>query len=236
MKEWRIIEYSEMSGRRNMEMDEEIFNECESGRGTPTLRFYGWSPWCVSIGRNQDYSVVNLEECKKAGVDVVKRITGGGALLHANEIAYSIISPSDQRLFKGSVEDSYRLTHGWLIIALRKLGIFAEIGEKNSNRVDVCFYSVSSYEIHVNGRKLVGSAQRRGKRAVLQHGSILLKSTSRLTARLLFPPEGIPRNKFRTALQRRSVGIYELIKDEIDKSKLVEILKETFIELFCSVI
>lgn len=215
-----------------MNIDAELFEECESGHGQPTLRFYGWKPWCISIGRNQTYSIVNMDECKQFGIDVVKRITGGGALLHAEEIAYSITGYSEQSLFAGNIAESYKLTHGWLVSCFHKLGIQVELNGKNPDRVDVCFSDVSSYEIHVNGRKIVGSAQRRGKRAVLQHGSILLKSNPLMTSRLLIPSDGESREQFYEHLRKRAVGLNELIRTGINKDALIATLLSVFNEQF----
>jgi lipoate-protein ligase A len=236
MKRWRFIGYAESPGEKNMKIDSELFMECESGHGQPTLRFYGWEPWCVSIGRNQSMSVVNMEGCRRAGIDVVRRITGGGALLHAEEIVYSIIGYSEQPPFGKGVAESYKLTHGWLISCFKKLGIQAELNDKNSGRVDICFSDVSSYEIHVNGKKLVGSAQRRGKRAILQHGSILLKSNPLMTSMLLNPPDGQSREEFYEHLKDRAVGLIELNGTLTDKDALIDMLLVRFNEQFGPVI
>lgn len=236
MKRWRFLGYSEETGEKNMKIDGELFEECESGNGQPTLRFYGWKPWCVSIGRNQSFSIVNMDECKSYGIDVVRRITGGGALLHAEEIAYSITGYTEQPLFAGSIEDSYKLIHGWLVLFFNKLGIQVEVNDKNPARVDICFSDVSSYEIHVNGRKIVGSAQRRGKRSVLQHGSILIKSNPLLTSKLLNPPPGMSYEQFYEQLTRRSVGLNELCRTGFNKDDLIVTLLSVFNEQFGSVI
>lgn len=236
MKRWQVIEYAENSGEENMKIDAELFMKCEAGYGQPTLRFYGWKPWCVSIGRNQSFSIVNMNQCKKNGIDVVRRITGGGALLHAEEIAYSIVGYCEQPLFTKDLTKSYKLIHGWLISCFRKFGIQSELGDKNSGRVDICFSDISSYEIHVDGKKIVGSAQKRGKRAVLHHGSVLLKSNPFLTSRLLIPPEAISREQFYENLKKRSTGLNELNGIEISRDLLIGTLISAFNEHFGPVI
>ncbi len=236
MKKWRFLGYSECSGEKNMEIDAELFRQCETGQGQGTLRFYGWKPWCISIGRNQSCSVVNMEECRRFGIDVVRRITGGGALLHAEEIAYSIVGYSEEPPFPRSIEESYKLTHGWLVESFHRLGIQAEVRGRNPARVEVCFSDISSYEIHINGRKIVGSAQRRGRRAVLQHGSILLRSNPLMTSRLLIPPEGGSQEQFYVDLKKRAVGLNELNGRVINKDTLIATMLSVFNEQFCQII
>jgi lipoate-protein ligase A len=104
------------------------------------------------------------------------------------------------------------------------------MGEKSSQRNEVCFLTISSYEIHAGGRKIVGSAQRRGKKAVLQHGSILLRSYPELTSKLLYPPENIPEEEFYLQLKSRSAGLFELMGSVLSRGKIIDLLIEAFNE------
>lgn len=234
---WRFIEYEKLSGKRNMEIDEGLFLDCELGSGLPTLRFYGWHPWCVSIGKNQDLSIVNIDECQRLGVDIVRRFTGGGALLHAEEIAYSVVAYiEDLPEVYRNVMESYHFVHRWLIYALKKIGIDVVFGKGSTKHVEICFSQTSHYELQVSGRKLVGSAQRRGRRAFLQHGSILLRANPEMTARVLNPPSGIDRDAFYAQLAHRSIGLLDICGDGLTIEDFVELLRNSFVEHLSSVV
>ncbi len=167
-----------------MALDEELLARAQAGEDRPVLRFYAWQPPAVSIGRFQkSETAVNAEACKRLGFDIVRRITGGRAVLHDKELTYSIIARTDNPLFPGTVLGTYKVIAAGLLAGLRNIGIPAEIvsrGGRYAERVDknakaaACFSSPSWYEILVQGRKIVGSAQRRVSGAFLQHGSILI--------------------------------------------------------------
>jgi lipoate-protein ligase A len=166
------------SGAENMAFDEAISQGIAEGVSPPTLRFYAWAPPCVSLGRNQPVRGVDLAACAERGYDVVRRPTGGRAILHTDELTYSIVAAPDHPLMAGLVLDAYlRISHG-LVAGLCRLGIIAEEAP-GSNRAgpDVsaaCFEVPSAYEIMAGGRKILGSAQARRARSVLQHGSLPL--------------------------------------------------------------
>jgi lipoyl(octanoyl) transferase len=177
-----------------MAVDEAIGRAVAEGIAPPTLRFYAWEPACVSLGRNQPLASIDRERCAARGYDVVRRPTGGRAILHTDELTYSIVAPPDHPLMAGMVLDSYlRLSHG-LVAGLRRLGVPAE-GAPGSNRAgpDVsaaCFEVPSAYEIVAGGHKLLGSAQTRRSTFVLQHGSLpLVGDVTRLVDCLAFASE-----------------------------------------------
>jgi lipoate-protein ligase A len=167
----------------------------QSGETMPALRFYTWDPPTVSIGRFQDMrAAVNAEACKELNIDIVRRITGGRAVLHRKELTYSITARSDDPLFPADVLGTYRVLASGLVAGLRNLGLAAEMvsrTKKNASLVEkrakdaACFSSPSWYEVLVNERKIVGSAQRRQKGAFLQHGSILLDYDPVLEAKVI---------------------------------------------------
>jgi lipoate-protein ligase A len=149
---------------------------------TPSFRVYRWAPPCISLGTNQDAKAVDLESCKKSGIDVVRRPTGGRAVLHDREVTYAAVFPEGTKAFLHSLSEIYDLVNRGLLRGLRLLGIPAEL-EKRS--LDIrnhyqsplsasCFSASAKHEILIHGKKLVGSAQRRLASGVLQHGSILL--------------------------------------------------------------
>lgn len=148
--------------------------------GRPSLRVYQWQPHCISLGYHQKTRTLDLEICANRGIDVVRRPTGGRAVLHAEELTYAVVLPPSEAE-AGSVESVYRLISRGLVVALNKLGVTAEFERRpldlhthyQSALSESCFSAAAKYEIVIRGRKLVGSAQRRFQTGVLQHGSIL---------------------------------------------------------------
>lgn len=147
----------------------------------PIMRIYQWQPWCISLGYHQSPSCVNLDRCRQDGVDVVRRQTGGRAVYHAEEITYSIVLPVGHD-FAASVSDTYHRISEGLAAGLRTIGIPAAFQKRTINlkahyetKISAsCFSAAALHEIVVQGKKLVGSAQRRMSQGVLQHGSILI--------------------------------------------------------------
>ncbi len=161
-----------------MAIDEAIGRAVAGRLAPPTLRFYAWTPPCVSLGRNQPLEGVDAARCAARGYDLVRRPTGGRAILHTDELTYSIAAPDDHPLMAGMVLDAYlRISHG-LVAGLQRLGIAAEEAPGASRAgPDVsaaCFEVPSAYEIVVGRQKLLGSAQSRRAGLVLQHGSLPL--------------------------------------------------------------
>lgn len=175
---WRLLRHPPAPGPENMAVDEAIAESIAAGLVPPTLRFYAWEPPCVSLGRNQPVAGVDLARIAERGYGIVRRPTGGRAILHTDELTYSIIASPEHPLMTGLVLDSYlRISHG-LVAGLRRLGIEAEEAP-GTNRAgpDVsaaCFEVPSAYEIVTGGRKVLGSAQARRSKSVLQHGSLPL--------------------------------------------------------------
>lgn len=193
--DWRlIIEEEARSGPANMAVDEAIALAAARGAVPPTLRFYRWDPPAVSMGRHQKIGDVNEAAIADRGFDLVRRTTGGRAILHIDELTYSAAAPAQEPRMAGGVMDAYlRLSNG-LLAGLESLGLAAE---KAAGHVragpDVsaaCFEVPSAYEITAGGRKLMGSAQSRRQGYVLQHGSLpLTGEITRLVDLLALPPE-----------------------------------------------
>jgi len=177
--EWRFINSGIADGYTNMAIDEAIMSCYSEVKRIPTLRIYGWNPPTVSLGYFQNIKkALNLEDCKKLGIDVVRRLTGGRAVLHQHEITYSIIIGEDYPDIPQSVVESYKFLCRGLIEGLKLAGanVSMECGKKNlrGESTQACFDSPSTYEIVYEGKKLVGSAQVRKNGVILQHGSILV--------------------------------------------------------------
>ena len=164
-----------------MEKDLELMEEVATGECPPTLRLYRWNPPAVSLGYFQDENeVVDMKACRDAGIDVVRRPTGGRAVLHDQELTYSIIVPEVHPFInKGGVIDAYRSISRGIVTAFNLLDIVAVLTPEEHNRAGLapgsCFDSSTAYEIQVDGKKVVGSAQLRRDGIVLQHGSILFR-------------------------------------------------------------
>ncbi len=175
---FRLIFDGYHDGATNMARDEAISRAVSSGEQLPTLRFYGWQPPAISLGLAQRMRTVNEARCQADGVDIVRRATGGLAILHTDEFTYSIALPADHPIAAGDVMTSYRRIAEAILRALRLLGV----PDVRANRVlpeqkaqsPVCFEAPSDYEVVGAGKKLVGSAQWRRLDGVLQHGSLPL--------------------------------------------------------------
>ncbi len=174
---WLRIDTGEKDGRFNMDFDLRLVENFRVNK-IPTLRFYRWKPYCISLGRNQNENDVAVERAAADGIDVVTRPTGGKAVLHADELTYSVVMDS-----RGlSVLESYNLISAALAEGIRMLGAEAALAESSADFRKLfkdpasvpCFTTSAIYEVEYRGRKLIGSAQRRFGDVLLQHGSILL--------------------------------------------------------------
>jgi lipoate-protein ligase A len=190
---WRFISSGPGRGSWNLALDEAIFRSVRDGSRPPTVRCYAWDPPALSLGYAQDCDgTVDRAACRARGIAVVRRITGGGAVLHDDEVTYSVASGPAPALFGTGLVPAYRRIAGALVEALRELGVAAEAvqpgGGARSPRHPSCFAAAAGYEIAVGGRKIVGSAQRREGGAFLQQGSILLGGHGERLAPLLRSP------------------------------------------------
>lgn len=193
---WRLIRSHPAHGALNMALDEAILEFSAARIVPPTLRLYAWSPPCLSLGYAQPLADVDRAALSEYGWDLVRRPTGGRAILHTDELTYSVCGPQDEPRLAGSVLESYRVLAGALLEALRCLGVSAQALPKNSPPSNdaagelpnpVCFEIPSNYEITIAGKKLIGSAQARRKAGVLQHGSLpLAGDLRRITQALVF--------------------------------------------------
>jgi lipoate-protein ligase A len=189
---WRLLVTEPVDGATNMAIDEALWRGRQAGTSPPTLRCFAWAPPTISLGYGQGLDVVDVEACRRLGVGLVRRPTGGSAIYHDGpdrELTYSVAASSDDLNIAVDVLATYRWIALALVRGLRALGAPAEIvavPENDGPAPAFCFARTGRYEIEVAGRKLVGSAQRRHGRAFLQHGSILL-GVDAPRLRALFP-------------------------------------------------
>lgn len=178
---WRVIYTPPSDGAMQMAIDEAIWQAVARGEVRSTLRLYGWDPPTLSLGRAQPAADISRPALRRAGYGLVRRPTGGRAILHRDELTYSVVIPlSDPRVRGDILASCQRLSQGLLaaLDLLRVQGVQAERREAGGRREEaepICFESVADFEIAVGGRKLIGSAQRRGQGTLLQHGSLPLQ-------------------------------------------------------------
>jgi lipoate-protein ligase A len=162
-----------------MQYDLELATACRENEAF--FRLYRWKPYCISIGANQKYEDIDLEKTSRDGIDVVKRPTGGRAILHADEITYSVIYPLKYGLTPSEIyrKVSLALVKGLTIYNEELKNAELEdlqqdfIGLLKDPQGLACFAGTAKSEVKWNGKKLIGSAQRKMDKVVLQHGSIL---------------------------------------------------------------
>ncbi len=233
-REWRFLDSSEHSGKFNMDSDSSLVESLLQGSGVPTLRLYTWKPWAISIGYNQDSSEIDRDSCKEAGIDVVRRPTGGRAILHAEELTYAVAMPADG----SSILESYNTICEALLRGLNLFGVgatfeqaqprFRETYQKKSSIP--CFSSSARYEIQWDGRKLIGSAQRRmrnGRSTVLlQHGSILCGPAHQQLVEFLQVTES-DRKEMKQELKEKTVDLSEIV-GTVDMMNLAHCVRRGF--------
>lgn len=230
--EWRILPFQTCNAFENMAIDEAILISADSDGTIPTLRFYGWSPPAVSLGYFQDINKeVNLRNCKALGVDIVRRPTGGKAVLHENEITYAVVSPKGNPLFPDNILGTYKVISSCLVEALLSIGINASVAEsacrQNGAHIlkSLCFSEPSRFELLVGGRKICGSAQVRTRNAFLQHGSLLLGFEPERAVRALCPE---PAPGLSDRLGRSVTSVSEYSDAFSSQNKVIRVLKESF--------
>ncbi len=233
MQEWRLIYSGANTGARNMAVDEAIALAMAAGSVPPTIRFYGWNPPCLSLGYAQKAEEVEWEACRQYGIDVVRRPTGGRAILHDQEVTYSLAAPEDNPLVSGSILESYLKISRGLLLGLHKLGIPAEmVSHKDLSGLGTgaCFDSPSFYELVVHGRKAVGSAQTRKNGMVLQHGSIIREMyVEQLFAVLHFARPEI-RERMQHSFKQKACSLQEAAGRTLSEREIIEAVSQGFVE------
>jgi lipoate-protein ligase A len=202
-----------------MAVDEAILEASVRGDVPPTLRLYAWEPPCLSLGYAQASNDADLPRLSALGWQLVRRPTGGKAILHTDELTYSVAGPADEARLSGGVLDSYRRLSQALLLALSFLGASAAAHPQAGSVPDsdvkgpVCFEVPSNYEITANGKKLIGSAQSRRLGGVLQHGSLpLFGDLGRITQALTFSNDA-SRQRAQERLFQRATTLQQVLGD-----------------------
>jgi lipoate-protein ligase A len=221
-----------------MAVDEAILLAAAEGQAPPTLRFFAWEPACLSLGYAQPLTDVDVDRLAARGWSLVRRPTGGRAILHTDELTYSAIARMDEPRVVGGVLESYRQLSAGLLRGLEILGLAvrADKGAARPNaeamdaRGPVCFEVPSSYEITAGDRKLLGSAQVRKRGVVLQHGTLpLTGDISRICEALRFDNEE-ERARARERVRQRATTVAAILRREVSWGQAMDAMARGFAE------
>lgn len=222
-----------------MEQDIALAQRLQRGEIPPTLRLYGWKPWAVSLGYNQSELDIDKDKCSEFGIEIVRRPTGGRAVLHANELTYSIVMASGGK----GITETYSMISKALVAGLSKLcaDVAYETSQPNfqafykKQESIPCFSASARYEVQINGKKLVGSAQRRFSseqfpEIVLQHGSILLGKEHRLLAEILHVENNSIKEKIMNDIDNKTIDLSSALGRIVTFEETTSIVRTGFEE------
>jgi lipoate-protein ligase A len=233
LKQWRFFPFEQLDAFENMAIDEAIFRFNQFNEVPPTLRFYGWKSPAVSLGYFQDVEEeVDVETCRRMNIPIVRRPTGGKAVLHEGDVTYAVVARDSNPLFTVDILGTYRVISRCIANGLALLGIEASMAD-NSRAPDgdflkaSCFSSPSRYELLVENRKICGSAQVRSHGVFLQHGSILMDFNPVKTCDVMLPRSGdYERQAFR--MKQSVTSVIEHTDSGMDISTVCRMLKAGF--------
>ncbi|MGA1841842.1 MAG: biotin/lipoate A/B protein ligase family protein [bacterium] len=234
---WRLIDSGAGLASENMAIDEAILKSCELRESPPTLHFYTWKTPSISLGYFQDFSdTVKVNECLVKGIQVVRRITGGRAVVHHKDVSFSLIFPAKGGIIPPGISSSYRMIAQGLIEGLRSLGIMADISDnkrfqngfkKEERDLSACFLTRIRFEVMVSGRKLLGFAQRRIGDWVLLQGTIMIDLDRSLWTDFLYYPDSLDSHEIIDRLRSEITSVNEVLgkQDDIVLSMKKALLK-----------
>lgn len=235
---WRLIHTKAAQGAWNMAVDEAILDFVRRDEVPATLRLYSWEPACFSLGYAQPVGDVDLNALELQGWQLVRRPTGGRAILHTDELTYSVVGPPEDPRLAGGVLESYKHLASALLSALHILGIPAEALEKtsqnstetktNNKENPVCFEVPSNYEITIAGKKLIGSAQARRRDGVLQHGSLPLQGDLTRIVRVLALNNPFERAEAAERLREKATTVESVIGEPLSWETAADAFQRAF--------
>jgi lipoate-protein ligase A len=214
---WRLLLSPPADGPTNMAVDEALLIAVAEGAAPPTLRFFRWEPPCLSLGYAQPASEADPARLSALGWDLVRRPTGGRAILHTDELTYSVIAPMTEPRVVGGVIESYRQLSAGLRRGLELLGLRVRadkayaLGDEREAKGPVCFEVPSNYEITAGDRKLLGSAQVRKRGVVLQHGTLPLSGDVTRICEALHLDSEADRERLRARVRARATTVAEAL-------------------------
>jgi lipoate-protein ligase A len=214
-----------------MAIDQAMLERAEGNR--PTMRVYRWRPYCISLGYHQSAECIDLDKCLQDRIDVVRRPTGGRAVLHAEEVTYSVVIPQDDESLSGNLGEVYNAISRGLVRGIQRLGIPAELQKRsldlrNHYRTSIsvsCFSAAAKHEVVLNGKKLIGSAQRRFPHGILQHGSILTGSAHVLLPKYLKGMDEDETDRMIRMVAGRTMDIDAYLQRPVAYDEIVDAIK-----------
>lgn len=212
----KYINYQVLTGQENMRIDSDLLDSViENKLDYPIFRLYAWKPACVSLGRNQKDDFLDRSFLKENNIDVVRRLTGGRALLHADEITYSFICPTLYLKNGEHVVSSYKEISRILIGKFKTIGIDLDFGSNKPIKTgfDYCMLISTGADLCYHGKKLIGSAQCRKQGYILQHGSILYDYDKALLEKI-----------FKEPVSTDEITSIKEINPKLTKEKIIDIL------------
>ena len=229
---WRLIQTPPATGAWNMAVDEAVLESVGRGDSLPTLRLFSWEPPCISLGYAQPVADVDMDSLHSLGWHLVRRPTGGRAILHTDELTYSVCAPLHEPRVTGTVLESYSRLAQALLMALNILTLPAQAkenyGTPRQNTNPICFEVPSNYEITVGGKKLIGSAQARRKEGILQHGSLpICGDLTRIIRVLRFADEN-ERIAAPSQLLEHATTVETVLNKQVSWGQAAEALKDAF--------
>ncbi|MGJ3240921.1 MAG: lipoate--protein ligase family protein [Anaerolineae bacterium] len=235
MRQWRLIYDKPMFGAYNMAIDEAIMQAVGQGDAPPTLRLYAWEPLCLSLGYGQRLRDVDQERLHGQRWHLIRRPTGGKAILHGDELTYSVALPQYDELAQGDVVESYRRISEALINSLQSLGVSPRSEKQAKGNRDlgpVCFEVPSHYEITADGKKLIGSAQVRRRQGILQHGTLPLHGDITRICEVLAYADETERAHARQQVAQRATTLGSVLGHDVDWQTVAEALVQGFTQTF----
>uniref|UniRef100_UPI004028AA02 lipoate--protein ligase family protein n=1 Tax=Candidatus Scatousia sp. TaxID=3085663 RepID=UPI004028AA02 len=214
----KFVPFEVLTGKENMQKDSDLLDFAISEKlSYPIFRLYGWHPACISLGRNQQDAFIDKKFLKDTKIDLVKRLTGGRALLHDDEITYSYICPVSFLKHGENITKSYMEICGFLIEKFAKLGIELDFGGSKpvNTKFDYCMLISTGADLCYNGKKLIGSAQCRKEGYILQHGSILYDYKRDLLEKI-----------FHENVSTESITSINEINPNLSKQDIIRVLSE----------
>ncbi len=241
---WKYIQDGMCDGEANMAADRALLEAMESAPTRPVLRLYGWSRPTLSVGYSQsEVSEIDLEFCQEAGIPIVQRPTGGQAVLHDRELTYCVVAPVPHPQFPSQLRGAYERVALALLAGLNELGVRGAVMAKDSlknntrravNRSPICFANAGYFEIAWEGKKLIGSAQKRTRRAFLQHGSIPLELDREFMNSLFVEDDGQSSRQTLARLNDSTVSLSEVLGKKVGFQEAALAFKAGFERFFMS--
>lgn len=211
---WNILKTDFHEASINMALDEALLRWHSEGKIPPTLRFYGWSTPTLSLGHFQKEKSIHFPGLEKHGCQLVRRLTGGSAVLHDDELTYSIVVSESHPKIPKTIREAYHVLSQGIKVGYKNLGIEAEYfipeRKKGKNRTAVCFEKPAFYELVVDGKKVSGNAQTRQKGVLLQHGSIPITMNEDMLFDLFAFPSERKREVNRRAFRQKATTIEQI--------------------------